>query len=209
MTNEEKQIIARNYEWALRQKENTQMKTVNNRKQNPTTEESKAAMDLQRPIQSEDTPATAIQRVSTFKQLAKVSRSSRLMFGNNGQWIQTKNLFRDDYRNGLESPPFFITKAFRYKSKEITGPRMGIEIMMSNGRSYIVGLGVNENDTKRNGILVAFESPNAEPIGPFVFVPLGVGKGNDYYDLQPFEQAAIQNADVEIPFVEIDEELPF
>lgn len=182
----------------------------NNRKQNPTTEESMAAMEAQMPhVRSEDAPPTALQRVSAFKQLAKVSRSARLAFGSNGQWIQIKNLFNESYRNGIETPPFFITKAFRYKSKEIAGPRMGIEIVMSNGRAYIVGLGLNENDSKRNAILDSFAQPNAEPIGPFVFVPLPTGKGNDYYDLQPFDQTNAANAGVDIPFVEIDEEMPF
>jgi hypothetical protein len=187
------------------------MKKENNRKENPNAEESKAALQLQMPLseqRGEDAP-NKLERVSTFKQLAKVARSSRLAFGSNGQWIQTHKLFNAGYRDGLESPPFYITKAFRYKSKEIVGPRMGIEIMMANGRSYIVGLGLNEGDIKRNGILDMFVQPNAEPIGPFVFVPLNVGKGNDYYDLQPYSQAAIQDASIEIPFVEIDEELPF
>jgi hypothetical protein len=186
------------------------MKEIKNRKQNPTREESQAALEAQMPhVHSEDAPPNTLQRVSTFKQLAKVSRSARLTFGSNGQWIQISRLFSEAYRGGVETPPFFITKAFRYKSKEIVGPRMGIEIVMSNGRAYIVGLGLNENDSKRNTILSAFEQSTAEPIGPFVFIPLPTGKGNDYYDLQPFEQTNIHGADVEIPFVEIDEELPF
>lgn len=193
------------------------MKTVNNRKQNPTREESKSALEIQAPLtqSGEDKPATAIQRISTFKQLAKVSRSSRLAFGSAMNWIKPDMLFNDSYREGFETPPFFITKAFKYASKEIKGDRLGIEIVLSNGRSYNVGFGLNEGDTKRNGILSMFTDEegkprrDAEPVGPFCITKLPTTKGNDYYDLVPYQQAPANAPDVEIPFVEIDEELPF
>lgn len=213
MTNEEKQIIARQYRWALQQKEN--MKTVNNRKETISKEESKAALELQKPIQSEDKPATAIQRISTFKQLATVSRSARLAFGAALTWAKPEMLFNDAYRDGYESPPFFITKAFKYQSKEIKGDRLGIEIVLSNGKSYNVGFGLNEGDTTRMGILQMFTDyegkprRDAEPVGPFCITRLPTDKGNDYWNIVPYQQTAVAGADVDIPFVEIDEEIPF
>lgn len=184
------------------------MKEIKNRKQNPTADESKAALELQRPIQSED-QSSAIQRVSTFRQLAKVSRSARVAFGSANQFIKPENLFDSRYRDGLESPPFFITKAFKFESKNGFGTRLGIEIVLSNGRSYNVAFGLNEGDLKRNQILDSFAQPNAEPIGPFCCVQLDLGRGNPYYDLRPYESSIASGPEVEIPFVEIDEELPF
>lgn len=208
MTNEEKKIIARQYEWALQQKDN--MKEIKNRKQNPTAEESKAAMQMQMPItQGDEAPPTALQRVSTFKQLAKVSRSARLAFGSAMNWVKPEMLFNEAYRDGLESPPFFITKAFKFKSKEIPGDRLGIEIVLSNGKSYNVSLGLNENDSVRMGIYQMFQQPNAEPVGPFAMTRLPTDKGNDYWNITPYSQAALNGPDVDIPFVEIDEEMPF
>lgn len=184
------------------------MQEKKNRKNTITPEESKAAIELQRPIQSED-QSTAIQRISTFRQLAKVSRSARLAFGSASQFVKPESLFNSGYREGLESPPFFITKAFKFESKNGFGTRLGIEIVLSNGRSYNVAFGLNEGDTKRNTILNSFAQPNAEPIGPFMLVQLDLGKGNPYYDIRPYESQTISGAEVEIPFVEIDEEIPF
>src|SRR5262245_18695352 len=119
----------------IRIKERTAMKKVK-----PNLEETEAALTAQAPTRSyavgEDAPPTALQRVSTFKSLAKVSRSARLAFGSATQWIKPEMLFNSAYRDGLESTPFFITKAFRYKSKEIQGERLGVEIALSNGRMY-------------------------------------------------------------------------
>lgn len=210
------------------------MKEIKNRKQNPTAEESSAAMEMQRPLLSaeeaqqiiaadmqsmttrgEDMPATSLQRVSTFKQLAKVSRSSRLAFGSASQWVKPEMLFNPAYRDGLETPPFYITKAFKYKSKEIKGDRLGIEIIFSNAKSYNIGFGLNEKDSVRNGILAAFTGPDgkprqdAEPIGMFSMTALPTGKGNNYWNIQPFVQANEGGPDVDIPFIEVDNEMPF
>jgi len=179
------------------------------RKENPTPQESQLALKAQSPM-DESRHDTAIAKVSTFKQLAKVSRSARQLFGGNAQWKQAKSLFNPRYRDGLESPPFFITRAFRYKSKELEGPRIGVEMCFSNGQFCTVGFGYNENDSKRRAILESFgEGRSNEPIGPFCMVMLPTGKGNDYYDLVPYVQGNVVNAEMEIPFVEFQDELPF
>lgn len=174
-----------------------------------TRGESKLAMEAQRPIDENQHETKAIARVSTFKQLATVSRSARQMFGGNAQWKQAKSLFDTRYRDGLESPPFFITRAFKYKSKEIAGERIGIEMCFSNGQYCTVGLGLNENDSKRVEILNSFPGGKGEPIGPFCMTMLPTGKGNDYFDIVPYVQGNVANAEAEIPFVEFDEEIPF
>ena len=196
------------------------------RKENPTIEESKLAMEMQspfkpeisgvkdweksaaiRPIDETQHETKAISRVSTFMQLAKVSRSARQMFGGNAQWKQAKSLFNPAYRDGLESPPFFITRAFKYKSKEIAGDRIGIEMCFSNGQFCTVGLGFNEKDSVRREILNSFPDGKGEPIGPFAMQMLPTDKGNDYFNIVPYVQAA--TSEMEIPFVEFDEEIPF
>jgi hypothetical protein len=183
------------------------MKEVRNK---PTTEEKEAAMDLQRPIQGEDKPVTAVQRSNTFAQLAKFSRNSNLMFGGNAQWIQPVNLFNKDYQDGLESVPFYITNAFRYVSKHGYGERLGLEIALSNGRMYQVALGLNENDSVRMKILGTFQSGDTTPVGPFQLVKLPTRKGNDYYDLRPLEIAVRTNDAIDVPFTEInDKDIPF
>jgi len=174
-----------------------------------TKEESKLAMEAQRPLDENQHETKAIARVSTFKQLATVSRSARQMFGGNAQWKQAKALFDPRYRDGLESPPFFITRAFKYKSKEIAGDRIGLEMCFSNGQFCTVGLGLNENDSKRMDLLASFPEGKGEPIGPFCMTMLPTDKGNDYYDIVPYVQANVTNAETEIPFVEFDEEIPF
>jgi hypothetical protein len=71
-------------------------------------------------------------------------------------------------------------------------------------------LNLNDSDSKRNNILDAFSQLNAEPIGPFVMIQLDLGRGgNAYYDLQPYEQEKSSSPDVTIPFIEIDEDIPF
>jgi hypothetical protein len=191
------------------------MKEVKNRKQNPTAEESQVALEAQMPparIQHEsadEVQPTKLQRVSTFKQLAAVSRSARLAFGSAMNWVKPAMLFNEAYRLGLESPPFFITKAFKFKSKEIPGDRLGIEIVLSNGKSYNVSLGLNENDSVRMGIYQMFQQPNAEPVGPFSMTRLPTDKGNDYWNITPYQPQDIPGPDVDVPFVEIDEEMPF
>lgn len=188
------------------------------RKETITPEESKLAMKMQSPI-DESRHETAIAKVSTFKQLAKVSRSSRLMFGGNAKWVKKEDLFNPSYRDGLESAPFYITSAFSYKSKARGNTKaLGIEMAFSNGQMGLTDFGLNPGDLKRNAILAAFEDDNgkkiqgAEPIGPFCIVRLSMpGKPNDYYDLVPYETGSnAAQADVEIPFVEIrDDEIPF
>lgn len=184
-----------------------------------TKEESNLAMEMQSPIRHDASQVPvrsideaqhetkALSRISTFKQLAKVSRSARQMFGGNAQWKQAKSLFDPAYRDGLESPPFFITRAFKYKSKEIAGDRIGIEMCFSNGQFCTVGLGFNEKDSVRREILNSFPDGKGEPIGPFAMQMLPTDKGNDYFNIVPYVQAA--TSEMEIPFLEIDEDLPF
>jgi hypothetical protein len=199
MTNEEQNIIARNAQWA---KENTQMK-----KDKITKEESKLAMQAQSPVDEARHETKAIAKVSTFKQLAKVSRSARYTFGGTTTWIQPANLFNESYRNGLESVPFFVTKAWEYTSKSGYGQRLGMEIVLSDGKMFMVGLGLNEGDIKRNNLIQMFQD-QAEPIGPFMLTKLPTNKGNDYYDLNPFEPENTSQS-TEISFVAIDEDVPF
>lgn len=186
-----------------------------------TREESKLATEMQRPISQDEFQTTqprvideaqhetkAIARVSTFKQLAKISRSAKLSFGGTSQWIQPEKLFNQDYRYGIESVPFYVTKAFRFTSKQGYGERLGLEIVLSDGKMFLMALGLNEGDIKRNNLVALFEEKNAQPIGPFTLTKLPTAKGNDYYDLQPFESGNDPQSD-EISFVAIDEDLPF
>lgn len=204
MTNEEKNIISRNALWAER---NNTMK----RKENPTIEESKLALKAQSPI-DESRHETAIARVSTFKQLAKVSRSARMMFGGTSQWVKPDQMFDPKYRDGLETPPFFITRAFSYKSPaRNNATALGIEMAFSDGKMYNCGFGLNQGDTKRMRILRSFETEDrkpidtAEPIGPFCIVRLSMpDKPNDYYDIVPYQKDNATTGDAEIPFVEIE-----
>jgi len=187
----------------------------------PSREEKEIATTMQAPfnppkaeetgLATTDWQNRGVARMNTFKQLAKVSRSARLAFGSgNAQWIRPQDLFNPQYRNGFESPPFYITRAFRFVSKGGYGDRLGIEIVMSNGRSYNVGFSFNEGDSKRAAILAMFDSQTAEPMGPFCIRPLPMNKGNDYLDIVPYESDSVQTVEVDIPFVEIsDEEVPF
>lgn len=165
-----------------------------------TKEESKLAMQAQAPM---DENRNETKMVTSFKQLAKVATKPRDMFGGNAQWIKPDELFSEDYRDGLQSPAFFISKAFKYTSKTL-GDRVGLEIITSNNRCYNVGLPFNENDIKRMGILDHFAADKTVIIGPVCFQKLDLGKGNDYYDVVPYENGVNQNAPVEIPFVETD-----
>lgn len=186
------------------------------RKETITPEESKLAMKMQSPI-DESRHHTAIAKVSTFKQLAKVSRSARMMFGGQSQWVKPDQMFDPSYRDGLETPPFFITRAFSYKSPaRNNAPAVGIEMAFSDGKMYTCGFGLNQGDQKRMRILRSFETEDrkpietAEPIGPFCVVRLSMpDKPNDYYDIVPYQKDNVSSADVEIPFVEIDEDIPF
>jgi hypothetical protein len=188
----------------------------------PSREEKQLATDMQAPfnppvieqetgIATTEWQARGVSRMNTFKQLAKVSRSARLAFGSgNANWIRPQDLFNPAYRNGFESPPFYITRAFRFVSKGGYGDRLGIEIVMSNGRSYNVGFSFNEGDSKRAAILAMFDTANAEPMGPFCIKPLPMNKGNDYLDIVPYEPETVQSTEVDIPFVEIDDsDVPF
>jgi hypothetical protein len=183
------------------------MKEVKNRKEYPTKEEVKAATQVQAP---EDGRVPA---VSTFKQLAKFAQSAKLVFGNAQQFVKPEELFNDSYRDGLESPPFFITNAFRFQSKNNFGERFGFEIVLSNGRMYLVALPFNEGDLKRTKLLEHFQVQGAQPIGAFCLTKLDLGRGNPYYDIVPYDSNTVQqaHAHIEIPFVEIqqDNEIPF
>lgn len=183
------------------------MKAVKN---TPTTEEVKLANELQTPTQTvkatgEDKP---LPRSNAFAQLAKVSRSAQLAIGGSSQWVKPEQLFNADYKHGDESVPFYITRAWSFKSKQGFGNRLGIEIVLSNGRIYSVALGLNEGDSKRTGLIMQFEQ-SATPIGPFVMRKLPLDKGNDYYDIVPQEENA-PSSDALIPFAEInDADIPF
>lgn len=182
------------------------------RKENPTIEESKLAMEMQSPVvravDESQHETKAVARVSTFKQLAKVSRNARLTFGGTSQWVQPERLFDASYQNGLESVPFFVTKAFEFTSKSGYGQRLGMEIVLSDGKMFLVALGLNDGDIKRNNMIALFKDEGAQPIGPFVLVKLPTNKGNDYYDLNPYQPENSAQTD-EISFVEIDKDLPF
>jgi hypothetical protein len=189
------------------------------RKENPTQEESKLALKAQSPM-DESRHDTAIAKVSTFKQLAKVSRSSRLMFGGAAQWVRPDQLFNPDYRDGFESAPFYITRAFSYKSKARNNAKaLGVEMAFADGKMYNCGFGLNQGDLKRTRILAAFEDESgrrietAEPIGPFCIVRLSMpDKPNDYYDIVPYDSGNnVQQGDPEIAFPAIvtDDEIPF
>ena len=173
-----------------------------------TREESKAAMEMQspviRPIDESQHETKALSRVSTFMQLAKVSRSARLAFGGNSPWLKPEMLFRQDYRDGLESVPFIITKAFQYTRKFNSKPGLGIEIMLSDGKMYNVGFNLNDGDSKRHGLIEMFRDRSAQPIGPFMIIQLHMpDQPNAYYDIVPYEKEALSQSDPEIPFVEI------
>jgi len=181
-------------------------------KNKPTKEETTAAIEVQRPIQnvqSEDKPP--VQRVNAFAQLAKVSRDSRhLLGGGTAQWIQPQDLFDEGYRDNLESVPFFITRAWRFKSKQGYGERLGIEIVMSNNRVYSVAFPWNDADEKRKDILALFKERNAPPVGPLCIRKLPKDKGNDYYDIAPYETGAASIEEKDIPFIEFNEsDAPF
>lgn len=182
------------------------MKEIKNRKQNPTSEESQLALQSQAPL---DESKHEAKMVASFKQLAKVATSARQVFGGNGQWVKSEDLFRDDYRDGLESPPFVITNAFRYTSKAL-GDRMGIEIIMSNKRCYHIGFPLNESDSKRAAVLDHFVDSKGQLLGPVCLHKLDLGKGSAYYDIVPYDGTAA-DAPIEIPFeeFEFDNDIPF
>lgn len=178
-----------------------------------TQEESKLAMKAQSPIDenrqgwSAEQKNRGLERISTFKQLAKVSRNSKLTFGGTSQWVQPERLFNESYQQGLESVPFYVTKAFQYTSKQGYGERLGLEIVLSDGKMLLTALGLHEGDIKRNNMVSMFKDPGAPPIGPFILTKLPTNKGNDYYDLVPYQGNQPQTD--EISFVNIDEDIPF
>ena len=178
------------------------------KKEKITREESKLAMEAQSPVDENQQQTQAIARVSTFKQLAKIATSSRLVVGGNAQWILPHNLFNENYEGGLVSPPFYITKAFHYTSKKGFGERFGIEFVLSNGAMYMTSFPLKERDIKRNNLVAMFKDGGAPPVGPFEIVKLPTNKGSDYYDLVACESRK-QMEDPEIPFVAIDADIPF
>jgi hypothetical protein len=182
------------------------MKKENNRKQNPTAEESALALQAQSPI---DESRHESKSIASFKQLAKVATSIRSVVGGNGQWIKADDLFRDDYRDGLESPAFVISKAFQYESKKL-GSRFGLEIIMSNKQVYNVGFPFRDTDSKRVAILDAFHGKSGVLLGPVRLIKLDLGQPNPYYDIQAAE-ATGEIAPIEIPFeeIEFDKDIPF
>jgi len=165
-----------------------------------TREESKLALQAQSPI---DENRQESKTIVSFKQLAKIATKPRDMFGGNAQWIKADDMFQPEYRDGLQSPPFVITKAFKYVSKTL-GDRIGLEVVLSNKRCYNIGFPYNENDTKRMSILDHFAVDKTALIGPVCLQKLDLGKGNAYYDVVPYESDVAQTAPVEIPFEEID-----
>jgi len=182
-----------------------------------TREESKLAMEAQSPI-DENRHQTSIARISSFKQLAKVSRSSKLTFGSASQWVKPEMLFSPDYEDGLMSAPFYITNAFSFKSKSRNNAKaLGVEMAFADGHMYICGFGLNPGDLKRNRLLSMFETEDrkriegAEPIGPFMIVRLSMpDKPNDYYDIVPYEKEQAANATPVIAFQNLnDDEIPF
>src|SRR5215510_3952951 len=179
---------------------------ANRRKQNPTNEESKLALQAQSPV-DENRHETGM--IASFKQLAKTATNARMLFGGNGQWIKADELFRDDFQDGRVSRPFVITKACKYTSKTL-GDRFGMEIITANKRCYNVGMPFNENDSKRVALLDHFSEKTAAMLGPVALQKLDLGKGNPYYDIIPYELSGT-NAPVEIPFQDInfDSEIPF
>lgn len=176
------------------------------RKENPTPQESQLALKAQSPI---DESRHESLQVTSFKQLAKAATSARAVFGGNGQWIKADDLFKDDYRDGLESPAFVITKAFQYESKKL-GSRFGIEIIMSNKHVYNIGFPFRDTDSKRVALLDAFHGKTGVMLGPVRLVKLDLGQPNPYYDIQPAD-ATGEIAPVEIPFeeIEFDKDIPF
>lgn len=182
------------------------MKEVKNK---PTTEEVKAAIETQAPInkaQGEDKPVKAS---NTFAQLAKVSTNARIAFGGNSQWVKPEQLFNESYRDGYESVPFFITRAWSFKSKGGFGERIGIEIVLSGGQMYSVALPYKDGDVKRGDLIARFSDRGAPPIGPLCMKRLPLNKGNDYYDIVPFEGVTTATENADIPFVEINPDIPF
>ena len=185
----------------------TEMKEAKNK---PTAEEKRLANELQATPELPPQAPAPIQRVNTFAQLAKVSRDSRIVFGSaSAQWVKTEMLFNDQYREGLESIPFFITRAWKFKSKQGYGERLGIEIAMSNGRIYSVAFPWNDADEKRKDILAMFSERNASPLGPVCIRKLPKDKGNDYYDIAAYESNTNISTDIDMPFVEINDDVPF
>src|SRR5215475_13533535 len=178
------------------------MKEVKNRKENPTKQEVENARLLQAPV-------------TKGEQLAKVAMSSRLLFGGQSNWIQTEKLFSETYRNGLESVPFYIVRAFSFVKEGV--PKLGIDIVLSNGKQYALSLRLMEGDSKRHQILDLFsDNPKPQPVGPFSLVKLDLGKQMPYYDINRFvaeNEITIQreNVEPEIPFIEItiDDDIPF
>lgn len=175
----------------------------------PTKEEKRIATEMQAPrtVQGEDAP---VQRVNTFAQLAKMSTSASLIFGGAAQWLQPARLFNEAYNGGQESVPFYITRAFMFTSKQGFGERLGIEIVLSNGKMFLVALGLNPDDSVRTKIAAVMSNPAAPPMGPFVFTLLPTNKGNDYYSLQPADGVANTAANPDVAYVEInDSDIPF
>ncbi len=189
------------------------MKTA---KVNPTSEQVQAAVEIQAPttsanktntVRGEDEP---IKRVNTFAQLAKVATNANLIFGSSSQWLQPARLFNENYLNGLESVPFYIGRAFKFKSKSGYGQRLGLEIILSNGKMFLISLGLNDNDSVRTKILAVMSNPAAPPIGPFVLTMLPTDKGNDYYNLQPADAGSNVTNNPDVAYVEVnDDEIPF
>lgn len=190
------------------------------KKNNPTTEETKAAIEAQAPLTIEaeskrvedDRALTQETRYASFRQLAKVSRSAKVFFGQSQGFVKAESLFNSAYRFGDESTPFFITHAFTFESKAGYGTRLGLTIALLNGSVHSVSLPLSEGDLKRNELLAEFSRDvKPTPIGPVCFRKLPLNKGNDYYDIVPFEsQSQAVSTEIEIPFPnEDDSDIPF
>lgn len=172
----------------------------------PSRKETQAAQEAQAPQKPVNEPK-ALAKPSVFNEMKKYARPAH-QFGEATQFVKPVDLFNSAYREGHESTPFFVRRAWQFTSKEGFGERIGIEIVLSNGRVYNVALSITDGDLKRNGLLKMFAEPNTQPIGPLCFKMLPLGRGNDYYDIVPYGTNR-DNSAIDIPFDNLDEDLPF
>lgn len=172
------------------------------RKVNPTPKEVAGAMEAQAPIN----PVQPLTKASPFQRLAKVSRQ---MNTEATVFAKPEMLFNDNYRDGLESTPFYVSKAFEFESKDGYGHRIGLTITLINGNSYNIALTLKQGDQKRNGMLKAFET-DSTPIGPLCLVKLSLPRGGKpYYDIQPYGAKTTDEIDIPFPTEDFDGDMPF
>jgi hypothetical protein len=184
------------------------------KKKNPTRKESQAAVEAQAPITSQSpiesarpmTSTMSLAKPSAFQQLAKVSRR---MQGDATTFAKPEMLFNENYRDGLESTPFFVTKAFAFVSKGGFGDRLGLTITLLNGNLYNIALSLKPGDQKRMGMIEAL-AQDSTPIGPVCLVKLYLPRGGSpYYDIQPYGQKVTEEIDIPFPTEGFDDGMPF